>query len=40
MMLYLYEGGLPVEKIRNAWYQSHHDKNFGAFINFIDMDVF
>ena len=34
-MLSLYEGGLPVEKILNDWYQSYHDKNFGAFINFV-----
>ena len=34
-MLALYEGGLPVEKILSDWYQSYHDKNFGAFINFV-----
>ena len=34
-MLALYEGSLPVEKILSDWYQSYHDKNFGAFINFV-----
>ncbi len=34
-MLALYEGGLPVEKILNQWYQRYHDKNYGAFINFV-----
>ena len=34
-MLKLYEGDLPVEKILSEWYQSYHDKNFGAFISFV-----
>jgi molybdopterin synthase catalytic subunit len=34
-MLALYEGALPVEEILKSWYQSYHDKNFGAFINFV-----
>jgi len=34
-MLALYEGALPVEEILKDWYQGYHDKNFGAFINFV-----
>lgn len=34
-MLTLYEGALPVEEILSGWYQDYHDKNFGAFINFV-----
>jgi molybdopterin synthase catalytic subunit len=34
-MLALYEGALPVEEILSSWYESYHDKNFGAFINFV-----
>jgi len=34
-MLSLYEGALPVETILSSWYRDYHDKNFGAFINFV-----
>ena len=34
-MLTIYEGALPVEEILSTWYESYHDKNFGAFINFV-----
>ncbi len=35
MMLALYEGALPVEEILRTWYHDYHDKNYGAFINFV-----
>lgn len=34
-MLSLYEGALPVEEILSGWYGAYHDKNYGAFINFV-----
>ncbi len=34
-MLALYEGSLPVEEILRDWYGTYHDKNYGAFINFV-----
>ncbi|MEF3191449.1 MAG: molybdenum cofactor biosynthesis protein MoaE [Campylobacterales bacterium] len=34
-MLEIYQGPLPVEEILSRWYQSQHNRNYGAFISFV-----
>lgn len=34
-MLELYKSDLPVDHILNRWYDSQHNKNYGAFISFV-----